>query len=167
MAAGSTYTPIYSTTLGSNQSTVSLSSFSGYTDLRMVLNFKNTAGGLAIKPNANGSSIYSMTILKGDGSSATSSRLTTADLGGTGWYVPNAFCSTTNFNAITVDFMNYTNTTTYKTILIRANDSGEAVGAIVGLAQTTSAVSSLELSCDGGGQVASGTSITLYGIAAA
>jgi hypothetical protein len=63
--------------------------------------------------------------------------------------------------------MNYTNTTTYKTILIRANDSGEAVGAIVGLAQTTSAVSSLELSCDGGGQIASGTSITLYGIAAA
>lgn len=167
MPAGSTYTPIYSTTLGSNQSTVSLSSFSGYTDLRMILNFKNTAGGLAIKPNGNGNSIYSMTYVSGNGSSASSSRLTTGDLGGTGWYIPNAFCSTANFNTITVDFMNYTNTTVYKSIIVRANDSGDSVGALIGVAQTTAAVSSLELSCDGGGQVASGTSITLYGIASA
>jgi hypothetical protein len=167
MAAGSTYTPIYSTTLGSNQSTVSLSSFSGYTDLRMILNFKNTAGGLAIKPNGNSSSIYSMTYLTGNGSSAGSSRLTTGDLGGTGWYIPNAYCSTTNFNTITIDFMNYTNTGVYKNIIARANDVGDSLAAIIGVAQTIAAVSTLELSCDGGGQVASGTSITLYGIAAA
>lgn len=162
-----TYSTITTTTLGSNQSTVTFSSFGGYTDLRMVLNFKNTAGGLAIRPNSNTSSIYSITRLSGNGSAASSGRLGTADLGGTGWYVPNVFCSTTNFNLITVDVMNYTNTTTFKTILVRANDSADTVGEIVALAQTTSAITSLELSCDAGGQLASGTTITLYGIAAA
>ena len=61
MPAGSTYTPITTTTLGSNQSAVTFNSFGGYTDLRMILNFKNTAGGLAIRPNSNTNSIYSIT----------------------------------------------------------------------------------------------------------
>jgi hypothetical protein len=40
MAAGSTYTPIATTTLGTAQSSVSFSSFSGYTDLVLVSSTK-------------------------------------------------------------------------------------------------------------------------------
>ena len=167
MAAGSTYTPIATTTLGSNQSSVTLSSLGGYTDLRIVMNLKITAGGLAIKPNNNGSSIYSVTNLRGNGSSASSNRLTTGDLGGTGLYLFNGAVSTSNFNTVTFDFLNYGNTTTYKTMLVRFNNTDNYLGATVGLMQSTSAITSLVFSCDGGGQLATGSSITAYGIAAA
>ena len=37
-----TYEPIYTTTLGSNQTSITLNSFGGYTDLRIVCNVKIT-----------------------------------------------------------------------------------------------------------------------------
>ena len=167
MAAGATYEPIATTTLGSNQSNVTFNLFSGYTDLRIVCNIKITAGGLAIKPNANNSSIYSVTNLRGNGSAASSTRLTTGDLGATGLYLFNGAVSTSNFNCVTLDFLNYANTTTFKTMLARFNNTDNFVGATVGLAQTTSAITSLVFSCDGGGSIASGSTFTLYGILAA
>jgi len=167
MAAGSTYTPIATTTLGSNQSSVTLSSLGGYTDLRIVLNLKITAGGFAIKPNSNGSSIYSVTNLRGNGTTASSTRLTTGDLGGTGLYLFNGSVSTSNFNTVTLDFLNYGNSTTYKTMLARFNNTDNFVGTTVGLMQSTTAITSLYFYCDGGGQLASGSSITAYGIQAA
>lgn len=162
-----TYEPIYTTTLGSNQSTVSFSSFGGYTDLRIVCNVKVTAGGFIFKPNSNSSSIYSATYLYGNGSSASSSRLTTGDLGGTGLYLLNGSVSNSNFIPVILDFMNYTNTTTYKTVLARFSNKDSYVGASVLLAQTTSAITTLDFSCDGGGSIASGSTFTLYGIKAA
>lgn len=167
MAAGSTYTPIATTTLGSNQASVTLSSLGGYTDLRIVLALKNTAGGFAIQPNSNTSSIYSTTNMRGNGTSASSTRLTTADLGGTGLYLQNGSVSTTDFSTVILDFLNYGNTTTYKTMLARFNNPSNLVGATVGLMQSTAAITSLVFSCDGGGQLASGTVITAYGITAA
>jgi hypothetical protein len=167
MAAGSTYTPISTTTLGSNQASVTLSSFSGYTDLRVVLNIKTTAGGFAIQPNSNSGSIYSTTNLRGNGSAASATRLSSADLGGTGFYLQNGSISTANFNTVILDFLNYANTSTYKTMLARFNNTVNIVGTTVGAMQSTSAITSLVLSCDGGGNIASGTTITVYGILAA
>jgi hypothetical protein len=163
----STYEPIYTTTLSSNQSTVSFNSFGGYTDLKIVCNIKITAGGLIFKPNSNGSSIYSGTYLYSAGASASSSRLTTGDLGGTGLYLINGSVSNANFIPVILDFMNYTNTTTHKTVLARFSNTDTYVGASVVLAQTTNAITTLDFSCDGGGSIANGSSFTLYGIKAA
>ena len=43
MPAGSTYTPIATTTLGSSQATVTFSSFTGYTDVILVASARGTS----------------------------------------------------------------------------------------------------------------------------
>jgi hypothetical protein len=163
--ATTTYEPIYSTTLSSNQSTVSFSSFGGYTDLRIVANIKLTGtNGVYFKPNSDSSSVYSATTMYGNGSSTTSSRLTTGDLGGTGMYIPGGTFSTSNFSVLQIDFMNYTNTNVYKTALARYSTPGSRVGCSAELFAKTTAITTLEFGCDGGGSIASGSTFTLYGI---
>jgi len=167
MADTVTYEPIATYTFPSN-GTFTFSNISGaYTDLRIVCNIKSTAGGMSFNPNNTSSSIFSMTYLRGNGSAASSTRLSTADLGGTGYYLFNGAVSTTNFETVTIDLFNYSNTTTYKTVLVRFNNSTSWVGAAVGLAQTTSAITSLVFGFDGGGSYVSGSTITIYGIKAA
>ena len=167
MTAGLTYEPIATNTLSSNQSSVTLSSLGGYTDLRIILNIKLTAGGLGIRPNGDTSSIYSMTNMNADGTTRLTSRLNTSDLGGTGFYLANSSISTSNFHIVTLDFLGYSNSTTYKTITARFNNTNGKVGLAVGSMQSTSAITSLSFSPDGGGDIASGSSITAYGIMAA
>jgi hypothetical protein len=62
--------------------------------------------------------------------------------------------------------MNYSNTTTNKTILIRSNEPNNYVVAIVGLWRSTSAIDQVRIYGDQG-NLATGTSVTLYGIKAA
>lgn len=167
MAAGLTYEPISTTTLGSNQASVTLSNLGGYTDLRIILNIKLTAGGLGIRPNGDTSSIYSMTNMNADGTTRFVSRLNTSDLGGTGFYLANSSISTSNFHIVTLDFLSYSNSTTYKTITARFNNTNGKIGLAVGTMQGTSPITSLNFAPDGGGNIVSGSSITAYGITAA
>lgn len=161
-----TYTPIYTTTLSGNQSTVSFSSFGGYTDLRIVASIKLTGtNGLYFKPNSDTSSSYSATTLYGNGSGSASSRLTTSDLGGTGMYIPAGSFSTSTFSVLQIDLMNYTNTNVYKTALARYSTSDARVGTSVELYAKADAITTLVFGCDGGGSIASGSTFTLYGIA--
>jgi hypothetical protein len=161
-----TYTPIASNTLSSNQSTVSFSSFSGYTDLRIIANIKLTgANGVYFQPNADTSSSYSATTLYGTGSAVVSSRLTTGDLGGTGFYIPGGTFSTSTYSVVQIDLMNYANTSIFKTAVIRYSTSDGRVGSSVELYAKTNAITSLVFGCDGGGSIAAGSTISLYGIA--
>lgn len=167
MAAGTTYEPITTHTLSSNQGTLSFNSFSGYTDLRIVMSLKITGGGLTIKPNSNSSSIYSGTYLRGNGSAGSSIGLTTGDLGSSGLYLFNGAVSNSNFHTVILDFLNYTNTTTFKTMLAKFYNVDNFVGISAGLAQTTAAITSIDFACDGGGQLSSGSTFNFYGITAA
>lgn len=64
MAAGNTYTPISSQTLTGNTSTISLGSFSGYTDLRIVMSyFANGDGQDILQINGTGGALYEQMIL--------------------------------------------------------------------------------------------------------
>lgn len=160
-----TYQSLATTTLSVDTATVTFSNISGnYTDLVAVCSVKSTAGGFAVRINGSTSSIYSVTNLRGNGTAASSTRLTTSDLGGDGVYLQNGFVSTTEYTPVIWNFMNYSNTTTNKTVLVRASNSGNFVAATVGLVQTTSAITSLTFRFDGGGSLASGSVISLYGI---
>ena len=120
MAAGSTYTPIATTTLGSATSSVTFNSFTGYTDLVLVFNGTAASGsgsGISIQFNGDTGSNYSETILAGSGTAAGSGRDTSLDFSVVGTIY------TTSNNAI-VQFMNYSNSTTYKTILSRSTPLG-------------------------------------------
>lgn len=167
MAAGNTYTQIASTTLGSAASSVTFSSIAGtYTDLVVVASTSTThtaATNLRYKFNASTGSIYSGTFLTGDGSTAASS-----NSGGTSTfgYFGELTNSATEFGVVVCSINNYSNATTYKTTLSRANYASGMTTAVVGLAQTTAAVSSILIQF-GAGDLRTGSTFNLYGISAA
>ena len=154
-----TYEPIATTTLGSNQATVTFNSFGGYTDLILVANFTITDSGQNYKVKFDSSSNYSDTRMLGTGSSAASYRSSNED----GIIIGNTYSGT---NTAITQFMNYANTSTYKTVLSRQNNAGTLVSAHVGLWRSTSAITTMTLFQTAGSFV-TGSTFTLYGIKAA
>lgn len=157
MAVGSTYTPIATTTTSGSSYTFS-SIPSTYTDLVVVFSGTNASNtGIQFTLNSDTGSNYSYTQIYGDGTSAASNRNTT--------YSSYAYIGTSQSVAI-FQFMNYSNTSTYKTTLYRGNNPGSAVNAGVGLWRSTSAINQIAFTTFAGGNF-SNTQITLYGIQAA
>jgi len=170
MAAGSTYTPIATTTVSGILTTVvTFNSISGsYTDLVLVASGKNGVAteNLELQINNDTGANYSRTVLSGNGTSATSSRAT----GQTKIRLDvTAYWDTTNISNDVIQFLNYSNTTTYKTVLCRANNAGIGTDATVGLWRSTAAIIRLDLypTIASGDYFAAGSTFTLYGIAAA
>ena len=165
MAAGSTYTPIATTTLGSAQADVTFSSISGsYTDLVLIIGGKNASSDQGIVTQVGNGSVdtgsnYSTTYILGDGSSALSGRTTGATS-----IIAGRMDNTASTSII--NYMNYSNTTTYKTVLGRGND-GTYVIQHVGLWRSTSAINTIKVFNLSSVNFAAGTVLTLYGIAAA
>jgi hypothetical protein len=162
MAAGATYEPIATNTLGSAAASVTFSTISGsYTDL--VLIATSTSGDLdtlALQLNSDTGNNYSTTIIYGTGSTAASYLESNAN----NMYL--GLTSTEQSNSIYY-LINYSNTTTYKTVLGRGNVAGGQLRAGVSLWRSTSAVTSITINRDSGGNLNSGSTFTLYGISAA
>jgi hypothetical protein len=163
----STYEPIATTTLGTATNQVTFSSIpSTYTDLVLVQNgaFNPAGGDVFIQFNTNYTSNYSNTWLTGTGSAASSSR----EANVTRIIVDVNAYPTTGVSTRIIQIMNYSNTTTYKTVLARANNAASGVDAIVGLWRSTAAISTVEIfAWTGANKFDAGTTITLYGIKAA
>jgi hypothetical protein len=172
MAAGSTYTPIATTTLSSNAATVTFSSIpSTYTDIvlqaTMLQNGTATAtnGYITLNSSATG---YSRTGIQGSGTVASSYRNTGMDK----MYF-SVDSNATDWAFHTHHFMNYANTSIYKTVLSRQNNAATLVGAVVFIWQNTAAINSIAITASdnqGAGtadQFVAGTTFTLYGISAA
>jgi len=153
----STYSPIASQTLSSAAASVTFSSIpQGYTDLVLVVSAVAGGGSLRVELNADSGANYSRTFLVGDGSSATSGRSSSASL----FYFT---AGTTNPSATIAHFMNYSNTTTFKTIISRGNDANSATVANVNLWRSTSAINLIKLTAESG-NISSGATFSLYGI---
>lgn len=162
-----TYTPIATNTLGSAASSVTFSSISGtYTDLVLIMNLGTSTTNADVYINLNGDngSNYSRTVLYGTGSTAGSTRGTN-DTRFNLTYYGNP---TTAFSWIgIVNFMNYSNTTTYKTFLSKATNADTyGVNDQVGLWRSTAAITSMVIS-NPFGNFNTGATFTLYGIKAA
>lgn len=163
----STYEKITTTTLGSNQSSVTLSSIpSTYTDLVFIMNGSDTGGvQLGIQFNSDTGSNYSNRGFTGNGSTAYSVSGSSASLIQFGW---DAYLETTySYNTI-INIPKYANTNTYKTVLGRANNAVTGTTETVGLWRSTSAITSMTLLQSYGTDLfKTGTTFTLYGIKAA
>jgi hypothetical protein len=151
--------------------TFDLTGISGYTDLvaivsaRSVFSAAEVAGFIRV---GNGSidtgSNYSSTRLLGTGSSASSARATNVTR--IPWdAIPGATSASGNFCTTIIHINNYSNSTTFKTFLIRSNEPNNYVEATVGMWRSTSAINQLQIYGDGGANLAVGTVISLYGIA--
>ena len=153
-----TYEPIGTTTTAGVAS-ITFNSLSGYTDLILVCIGYESAGAYAIcRLNGDSGSNYSRTALRGDGSTATSARAANE----TAWFIDLAADPNTSI----LQFMNYSNSTTYKTMLARFNDHTNVVAAQVNLWRNTAAITSIRIRTSAG-NLKAGSTFTLYGIAAA
>lgn len=161
MAAGSTYTPIATTTLGSNTNTVTFSSIpSTYTDLILVAAGTMTAetNGI-INFNSDTGNNYSRTYMYGNGTSALSGRNSTAG-------ALLVFYWGTGQNNSIINIQNYSNTTTYKTVVGRNNNPNNSTYTGVAMWLSTSAINRMDISTTGQ-NFTTGSTFTLYGIVAA
>jgi hypothetical protein len=169
MPASITYTPIATTTLSSAQSSVTFSSISGsYTDLVLVANLgitnANTAN-VVCRFNSDTNSNYSVTRIYGSGTAATSDRVNNAPFM---YLCALAYPSgSVGENIYTINIQNYSNTTTNKTVLTRANRAATGTDAIVGLWRSTAAITSVTILLDPSDTYKSGSTFSLYGITAA
>jgi hypothetical protein len=157
-----TYESIATYTAATDQNTITFTSLGSYTDLRIVANMQDTNFYGLLRFNSDNGSNYSRTWVYGTGTNALSSRTSNATeaywgakgVGST--YLPNV-----------IDIMNYGNTTTNKTMLVRQSDAGGDVGAFVYLWRSTAAITSISfLSATNSTTIKTGSTITLYGIKA-
>jgi hypothetical protein len=173
MAAGNTYVAIATQTLSSAAASVTFSSISGaYTDLVVSMSLlangtSNNSDGLRFQLNGDTASNYSATWLSNSSSSAISSRESSATKGRCG----NISQTTNDVGTAIVQFLNYSNSTTYKTVLGRSgnlNTNGDSnVFTSVSLWRSTSAITQIVFSSSGSANFPIGSTFTLYGIAAA
>lgn len=164
-----TYDPIATQTLGSAAATVTFSSIpSTFTDLVLVVSGRSTNGSgddsMYMRFNGDSGTNYSWTRILGNGSAASSFRLSNQTVGTIDGISGGSTASGT-FSATIANFQNYSNTTTNKTILGRSNVAGSYTVANVNLYRSTSAISSMVLSL-ATGNFATGSTFTLYGIKA-
>lgn len=157
--ATNTYVALATQTLSSATTTVTFSSIpQGYTDLFFVANVSGSGPQYArYRFNGDTGSNYSFTVITGDGSSATSSRAASQSGLNMGLNNPTA----TNF----LHVMNYSNTTTNKTVLARRNSASFGLDQYVGLWRSTAAINSIEFYSPNNFDI--GSTFSLYGIAAA
>ena len=168
----STYTPIQTYTLGSTTSTVTFSSIpSTYTDLVMVMSSAIPSGTDQFsfwQANGDTSTNYSFTDLYGTGSTASSDRSSNVTNPALNYY--SNITTTVGQNTTIATWLNYSNTTTYKTMLARSNNASSTtyagVSTIVGMWRSTAAITSLAFKVSGN-DFKTGSTFTLYGIKAA
>lgn len=166
MPAGATYEPIATATLGSTATSYTFSSIpQTYTDLVLVTNARVTTGnyGMLIRFNSDSGSNYGNTFLWSNGSSFGSVRNTSTT--GVNLFYGGSL-SSTNPALTTSHIMNYSNTATRKTTISR-DSASDGIDAIASIWLSTSAISSIDILPSGGASFNTGSTFTLYGIAAA
>jgi hypothetical protein len=166
-----TYEKIATTTLGSDTLNIDFTSIAGtYTDLVLISNhFMAAQCTVGMQFNSDTGSNYSTTALRGNGSTVSSGRESSATA------IQNTLDDIARnpnvANAVTIwNIQNYSNSTTYKTVLLRHNNAtsdAAGVGANVGLWRNTSAITSIRLLATSSTQnFKTGSTFTLYGIKA-
>ena len=163
MPAGSTYSTIATTTLGSAAASYTFSSIpSTYTDLVLIVNGSMSAPqNIGVEFNGDSGGNYSFVRIYGDGSAAYSDGVNNTVFSYLG--IMDAGQS-----SLVASIQNYANTTTFKTSLGRGNATTSGyVSTYVSTWRSTSAITSVKVLPAGANTLSSGTTLTLYGITAA
>ena len=160
-----TYTPIAIQTLGSATASITFSSIpSTYTDLILISSAQTTTNQDALRAqfNSDTATNYSMTQIYAS-TAAASNRQTSV----TGARMLNGAPNSGSEFCIAINhIMNYSNSTTYKSIISRTTSSYIS-SAFVSLWRSTAAITSIVLYPESGGNIFAGSTFTLYGIKAA
>ena len=161
-----TYKPLQSIATPSATTSITFSGIDqNYTDLVLIYNGTLSAQEqVVVRFNGSSASNYSFTRLSGNGVTPSSDRSSAAT---------NIFISAGNvaeLSSATVNINNYSNTTTYKTLLSRwGNPSNGNAAAIAGTwrgstGTSTEAITSITVSTASAATFAAGSTFDLYGI---
>jgi len=155
-----TYEKIATNTLGTATATVTFSSISGaYTDLVVVfVGNLNAASTTNLRYNNDSGSNYSQTDLVGHSTVVVAQRTSN----NTSHRLYDVQASSNAINTLIFNINNYSNTTTYKTTLLKSSDTSGEVGATVYLWRNTAAINRLDFTF--GGTWSVGSTFTIYGI---
>ena len=159
-----TYTELRRTVVGTATPSVifDLTGVSGYTDLVIIaVGTASALTNLSLRFNADAGSNYSRTSLYGNGSSATSYRV--SNYSG----IPLGDFDTSQIANHIINIQNYSNATTFKTVLARWNNNAgtyASLGATVSLWRNTAAITSITVYAESG-NLNVGSTFSLYGIA--
>jgi len=158
-----TYNAIGSITINSSQTEVTFSNIpQTYTDLVLAVAGTHTGSGVAglyigaINGDGSASTLYSRTLLQGDGSTSSTTRGSSEDSFNIG------LIGSIQSNSI-FHFMNYSNSVTHKSIIARGNNSSALVRASIATYRQTTPITSFTIS---GVTFSAGTTFNLYGIGA-
>lgn len=164
-----TYEAIATGNGSGSSSTFTFSSIpSTYTDLILIFKEKPASGSgdrlMAYVNGDNSGSNYSSTAIVGNGSAASSQ----ANSNYPRWYFDfGSMIQPSDLNNVyIIQFQNYSNTSTYKTILGRLNIPASFTSALVGLWRSTSAITSITIDV-ATSTISTDSTFTLYGIKAA
>ena len=166
MAAGLTYTSIASSTATGSSNTVVFSSIpQTYTDLVLIVDGIGPTGYGYFDVQFNtdtssGSTAYSFTRFIGVGSSVYSDRYAN-------FKSLEPSLGDAQRGNIILNFQNYSNTNVFKTVLWRDGNHNGGSSLNVGTWRNTSAISTITLTGGNAINIPSGTTFSLYGIAAA
>lgn len=166
MAAGPTYEPIATTTLGSAAASITFSSIAAtYTDLKLILTAKTAAlTNIRMQFNSDTAANYSFTYLAGSGTAAISAAVT----GSTSLRYDSGNTATGQVVLLELDILSYAGSAN-KTVLAKYSNDNNGSGFLtdtVGLWRSTAAITSLVV-YGGTNALDIGTTATLYGIKAA
>lgn len=157
------------TTLGANAATITFSSIpaTGYRDLRLVLSVRATNAAttatLGLYLNGDTSNIYAGGSMRGNGS-ATS---VTGGMTGEYWLGEGSAANDTanTFTEVVVDFIDAFATDKYKSWITRNSTPNYWTYAAQSRWASTAAISSIQIYFSGG-SIATGSTLSLYGIVA-
>jgi len=162
-----TYDKLAVTTGTGSSSSITFSSIPAtHTDLILVVNGATTTstGNPRLRFNGDTAANYSDTNLYGSGTAAGSYSNTS---GTSIQLIATVYFNTTYNTNLIIHIMNYSNATTYKTTLNRANKASDGVDAVVGLWRNTAAINSITFFTASGNNISSDSTFTLYGIKSA
>lgn len=162
-----TYTPLWSTTLASATSTVSISGLpQTYRDLVLVIDTNwsvtNSSSWVAWRMNDDTGANYSYVVMRADGSSPATASSSGDDRG----YIAGTsigYGSPAPRMNITFQFQDYSASDKHKTTLVRYNDPANNVGASASRWASNSAAASITILA--GLSFAAGSTFSLFGIA--
>ena len=153
-----TYDPIASYTFAGAAASYTFNNIpASWTDLILVCTgTASTAIDLRCTFNNDTGTNYSRTYLYGNGSSSGSGKESSMS------YIVLGALNNTNSGVNVIQIQNYSNSTTYKSIILRTNIDS-ATQSTVGLWRSTSAINRIDFGVSSG-TISAGTTITLYGI---
>jgi hypothetical protein len=167
-----TYSPLQSISLNSASSSITFNNIpQTYTNLVIVCNTAPSTNNYGIYLYYNGStgSNYSGTAMYGNGSTPLSARWAAINTPGTSNWVGGQILGLSNTlgqNAVVITVFNYSNTTTYKTLLSKSVEPN-GVEVSSGLWKgSTEAITSITIGAQSAATLAAGSTFSLYGIKA-